>query len=602
MAMMITKFHRLIQNKLLWVVFSVLVVISFVFWGTFNSAPTDRVEMVAPGHLYGKPVPPEVYQAAKFSTYLAFLLQTGQPIPYSSDLDDRISPLAWRRIAALDLARKIGLGATDEEVVAGLASQAFFQTNGGFDSAKYDAFINQDLAAMLQGRISKSQFEQHVREEITLNKLRRMVQQTVLVPPGDVKVAYHLFNDRYRGAYALVNPMDVSTDVSLSDEDVQAFFDADPEAFTLPEQVRVKYVFVPASNYVAAVTISSDRIQSYYDENLEQFQVLNTNVAADVVGEDDPAEAEPEAVAVTYRPLEDVREEITGTLAEEAARRKAVEVANELVYGLTPDQFGKAPTFDELAADLSLTVQSMSPFAASDPLPALGTAAQDFKAQAVRLFPNPEEYFSNPVTSEDGSYVLALEERIPPRVPSLEEVRSRVADAAREDAIQNAISERAAEVRIAMEDSDGTVEGVSDALDALELVATETDWFSATNGLDGIQFARDLRDAVIGLNPGEVSEPIPAYEGAAIFVLLERDQAEEDGLVPAEDMLAEQIERQYAGGVVQDWETYLLSRADFQERSLETEETVPAESDTTGDEPGEDTEAPSSETPEAAGA
>ena len=34
MTMMITKFHKLIQNKVMWVGFSFLVIISFVFWGT----------------------------------------------------------------------------------------------------------------------------------------------------------------------------------------------------------------------------------------------------------------------------------------------------------------------------------------------------------------------------------------------------------------------------------------------------------------------------------------------------------------------------------------------------------------------------------------
>ena len=37
MAMLIGKFHKLIQSKLLWGVFSILIIISFVFWGTYSS-------------------------------------------------------------------------------------------------------------------------------------------------------------------------------------------------------------------------------------------------------------------------------------------------------------------------------------------------------------------------------------------------------------------------------------------------------------------------------------------------------------------------------------------------------------------------------------
>ena len=58
MAMLIQKFHRLIQSKLLWIVFLSLVVISFVFWGAYSPrrGERDREEIEA-GELYGEAVP-----------------------------------------------------------------------------------------------------------------------------------------------------------------------------------------------------------------------------------------------------------------------------------------------------------------------------------------------------------------------------------------------------------------------------------------------------------------------------------------------------------------------------------------------------------------
>lgn len=583
MTMMITKFHRLIQNKVVWIIFSLLVVVSFVFWGTYDTSVEDRQEMVAPATLHGKPVAPEVFQAAKFSTFLSFVLQTGQPIPYTSDLDERIKPLAYRRIAALEVARRLGLEASNEEVISGLSSQAFLQTNGEFDNTKYEAFINEDLAMLLQGRISKSQFEQHIREEITLNKARQMVQQTVLVSPQDVEVAYHLMNDRYRGVYTLIAPEQVAEEVTLSDEEVEAYFRADPEAFELPEQVRVKYVYIPASNYVAGAEISAERIRAYYDENLDLFQETATNGlsaildgAEDGLGDGLEATAADPGAAITYRALEDVEDEIRETLRAETARRRAADAANELVSALIPDRYGQAPEFEEQAESMGFQVERMAPFSEFDPLPDLGGSAEDFKLQALRLYPNPEEYFSNPIIGDRGSYVVALEERIPPRVPELGDVRERVRRAALVDAERDAVMDLAQRVKAALEDAaadaSGDTNGLERALEPYDLALVDTDWFTSTNGLEEVRFADDIRMAAMGLNPGEVAEPMPTPVGTVVLLLREHEPAEVTGLLPIQEELAAGIRRQYASGVLQDWEDYLLLRGEFRERTIESED------------------------------
>ena len=56
MAMLISKFHRLIQSKLVWAVILVIIVFSFVIWGTQMPTKSDRDQASSPGTLKGEAV------------------------------------------------------------------------------------------------------------------------------------------------------------------------------------------------------------------------------------------------------------------------------------------------------------------------------------------------------------------------------------------------------------------------------------------------------------------------------------------------------------------------------------------------------------------
>jgi hypothetical protein len=108
-------------------------------------------------------------------------------------------------------------------------------------------------------------------------------------------------------------------------------------------------------------------------------------------------------------------------------------------------------------------------------------------------------------------------------------------------------------------------------LEPYDLALVDTDWFTSTNGLEEVRFADDIRMAAMGLNPGEVAEPMPTPVGTVVLLLREHEPAEVTGLLPIQEELAAGIRRQYASGVLQDWEDYLLLRGEFRERTIESE-------------------------------
>lgn len=564
MTMLITRFHRLIQNKLVWIVFSVIVVLSFVFWGTQTVDTEDYSRQFAAGELHGEPISREELNDAKFSSYLSFILSTGTPLPYTSRLEEQIRPLAWRRLASLRLAQRMGLTAGDGEVYASILQEPAFQTDGQFDAAKYEAFLNEQLGALLGGRLTKQRFERHVREELTLGKLRTMLQQTVLVPPAVSRQAYHRLRDQHNVLYAVIRRDPLAETVEVTEADARAYFESSPEEFELPERRVIAYTRVDLDAVAPDAPIQEADIESYYQRNREQF-ALEKPDAADVIDLTAEAGAEGDDGVGGYRPLEDVREEIVAALRREQARVQALDIANDLVYDLQPDQFGNAPAFAELTEKYDLPLAETPPFdraqSSVDGLP--DDVADEVISQAFQLYDTPDEYYSNPIAGEDAVLVIALREVLEPEIPAFEEVRDEALAAARDQAVQEALQAQAEEVRSAMQAAADTGREVSQAVRDVEAETSETGFFSVAEGLEDLPFAAALGRAVTRLNVGETSEPISAAGDLVVAHVLDRRPAEEDGFADFEDSFEQTMQLQYASAMLNDWQEQLLEQAGF---------------------------------------
>ena len=571
MTMMITKFHKLIQNKVFWLLFSFLVIVSFVWWGAATPSSDEQAAAVAPGFLDGKAVDPGLFNQAKFSAYLTFLLGAGQQIPYTSEVDKELSPVAWRRLVSLRTAEDLGLVATDSEVVVGLTQQPSFQENGIFNPDAYEAFVTRDLSLLIQQRMTKELFEHHVREEMSLGKLRQMAVETTLVSPFEIERIYRQISNVHEAEYTILGPSLVEEDIDLSDEDVAEFFEANKQRFEIPDAVVVDYVRIPISDFVDKVNVSDAAVTNYYDAHLEEFEILDTDELLGETGSETNLLDTGDMTIVEYTPVEEVAEEIRERLIREGARLKAGEVANDLIYALTPDAYGKAPSFAEEAARANLEVQTSEPFTQNDPLTGITDNSIEFKKQAFSLYPDPDGYFSNPVVTDDAVFMLALKEQIPPRLPELDEVADQARSAAHFNAIETALTEKAREIADAVrEGGDGaTLAGIAETY-GIEVI--QTGEFSSTNGLENVEVAGQLLKESTLLNEGEVSDPVAVSTGLMLVRAIRHQTSTVPMSTAIREEIRDRIRSQTASVLFAAWQDNLLDAAGFEEQSFGGEE------------------------------
>ena len=215
MAMLITKFHKLIRSRLLWGCFLVIVIFTFVVWGTqMPAANKQNAEASAPGFLDGKPVPADEFRKIYMDGYLAVILSVGRVFNITPEIDKQLREAAWQRLVSLRQAQSLGLGASKDEIGSAIEQQPIFRDERGqFSVAGYKQFVTQFLSQL---GFTEKNFEDYIRDEIALQKLRAVLARTVLIAPQDVRRTFSSVSDKFKIQYVRMDEDLVKADVKVT--------------------------------------------------------------------------------------------------------------------------------------------------------------------------------------------------------------------------------------------------------------------------------------------------------------------------------------------------------------------------------------------------
>jgi len=550
MAMLISKFHRLIRNRLIWIVFLVVVVFSFVIWGTQMPDTTDQNAGMA-GRLNDESISYDDFQRAKFNSYLSIYLRTGRGLDDSRETERLLNDLAWRRLATLREAAALGITAADEEVVNIITSFDFLKSEQGFALQAYNQFATQ---LRNEFGISKRGFDDLMREEIILQKCGSMVDRLQLATPAEIQRTFSTLTDTFGIEYVRITPDYVASNVTVSAEDVQAFFSKDPEQFTIPEKIRVKAAVFPVADYQPKVEVTDAQIEEYYDLNLEDFAKPREKAEGDT--------NEFTLAATEYKPLEEVKGEITQALREREAALLAKTAADEFVQALADAGKEGRAKFDAIAAEKGIQLVAPAPFAINEKPEGIEEPSTILNRAAFSLDDDDDYYYSDAIEGTNFVYVLSLIELQPSRVPEFEEVKSEVENVAREFATVNALSEKAREVRDSA--AAGLTAGISfeDTLKAYALSAEKPEPFALNTIGENSTIPSSIFREILILNAGEISEPVEDMDGILIAFVKSRE-ASAESLESLRPQIQGTLRRQVGSGAFEDYQRYLLKRDRF---------------------------------------
>lgn len=185
--------------------------------------------------------------------------------------------------AFLAEAERLGLTATDEELRYNLEhgqwAMALFPNGQYIGADGYRTFVQN------QFNLSIPQFEELLKKELLMQKLRMAVEGGVTVSEADLKQAYNEANTKVKFDYAVISMADLEKNVKPSDAELKAYFEKNSAQFAnaVPEQRKVRYFVADPAKMPNAPKVTDADLQSYYKAHQEEFRVPESVTARHIL-------------------------------------------------------------------------------------------------------------------------------------------------------------------------------------------------------------------------------------------------------------------------------------------------------------------------------
>lgn len=275
---------------------------------------------------------------------------------------------------------------SDEALRDAIAEIPAVQENGQFSAQRY----KQILAG--QG-MTPADFEMGLRRDLILAQVLGPIGQTSRTPSTVIKQIVDGLTEQRTVAVRRFARTAYEADVSITEEDIQAWYDANADRIRQPASVDVQYIVLNEQAASSDVTVPESEVQTYYEQNESRFGQPERRRVRHILFEV-PVDADAQS--------------------KEAALAEARAISEQLKAD--PAQFA------ELAAEKSDDQGSASQ--GGD----LGWISKDTLVPEVEaaVFDLPENQISDAVESPFGYHVLEVTEIQEPTVKPLVQVRDEV--------------------------------------------------------------------------------------------------------------------------------------------------------------------------------
>lgn len=546
MAMMISKFHKLIQSRVVWTAFAILISVAFVtvYTGSKSSANKQRSEnerQIA-GRLFGEDVSRMEYGQAYRSAYVMYTLMAGRMINIDEDVHTLLSQAAWQRLATLKKVQQLGLTVSKEQTVARIEQQPLFQNQqvGGFDRNTFDSFVNSVLPRL---QMNAAGFENLMMENVLIDKASNMATQGALVTDAEVRKTFHLVSDKLTVQYAAI-PRSLAPPPPVTEDEAKAYFEDFKGQFMMPEKVSVRYIRYAVADYTGGILVTDDMVSAFYENNKQRYLKPIAEAAS--------AGTSPE-----YQTLEEVKDSIAELITTGLAQREAINAADGLVAQLADESV----TFDQAAKHAGLTIiDNAPPFAPTDPVKGIDPTAP-FAQVAFTLENDPSHYYSDPVPGREYVYVIALEKRLPAFLPGYDVVKEDVLEAAKTVAAEKAYVKKAEEIHSEIETALKAGTSFADAASRQKVKIESTEPFSAATPPD-MELGQALVQSCVMFDEGTLVDLIPSMGEFVIAYVAEKQVADEVTELPIiRAQLEAGIGRDKASRLATAWQQSILEEA-----------------------------------------
>jgi peptidyl-prolyl cis-trans isomerase D len=383
-------------------------------------------------------------------------------------------------------AGRMGLRATDEdlrdELQHGLYAATLFPGGKFIGQEAYEGLLqNADL--------SVPQFEEGVKQDILVRKLRNLVAASASVDDPEVRQEFEKRNTKIKFQYAVISEADIRKGIHPTDAELKAFYERNKATYnnSIPEKRKVTYAIIDSSRIASNTQVTQSDLQSYYNQHQDEYRV-------------------PEQVNVRHILIKSPAPGADGKVdqkADEAAKAKAEDILKQIKAGGNFADLAKKYSEDPGSAKNGGSLSWIGK----------GRTVPEFEKAAFSL---PKGGTSDVVKSSYGYHIIHVDDKQEAHVKSLDEVKPQI-----EAVLRQQKAARAAEGEANAFVTQARTSGLDKAASAKGLQVTTTDFVSRTDSLPGIGNSPQFMEAAFAQSAKSAPDMIQIPQGFVIYQVLD---------------------------------------------------------------------------------
>ena len=421
--------------------------------------------------------------------------------------------------------RRLGIHVSDQERAVRIRQFLPTAYNG-------DTFVGMDrYAAEVQGRFQMTVpvFEEQIRQGLLLEKFRKLVTDGISVGPGELRDEFRYRNEKIKLDYALIKPEDLAAKINPDEAEIKAAYEKDKSKYLVPEKRVVRYALADVNQIRQSTQVSDDELKVQYQQDIQQYQVPNRvhvdHILLMTVGKT-PAEVEE-----IHQKAEDVLKQADkkGANFEELAKK-----------------YSEDPGTKDKGGDLGWITQ--------------GQTVPEFEKVAFSL---PKGSISDLVKTQYGFHIIKVLDKETAHTKTFDEVK----DSIRAPLMLAKADRQGADVadKLSTAIRQSNKISIDDLAKQFHLTVGETRPVSATGPILELGNSKEVKDAIFGQRPDELSLPIHTDRGYLILSVR--------GVLPAHQGTLDEVRDRVVADLKQQKSTDIArQKADDLEKRLKSGE------------------------------
>jgi peptidyl-prolyl cis-trans isomerase D len=396
------------------------------------------------------------------------------------DFDDLVN----EKVLVIE-ARRMGLKATDDDLRdylhQGQLGQMLFPSGN---------FIGQDAYQEMVSRFGYTvpTFEELVKQEILVNKLRSLVVGTASVTDGEIRHQFEKAGTKVKFDYAIIKKDDLVKGLHPAEAELKAYFSLNQKNYvnSIPEKRQLKYVVFDTAKLMMEIQVTQQDFQSYYDKHREEYRVseqVNVRhilIKSPLPGPDGKVDAK----------------------AMDAARAKAQDVLKQLKAGGNFADLAKKYSDDPGSAKNGGSLGFIGK----------GRTVPEFEKAAFSL---PKGGTSDLVQSSYGFHIIRVDDKQEAHLKSLDEVKVQIEPLIKQEKAGQAAQTAAAEL---LSQARGSTIEKAAAAKGLQVITT--DFVTSNSLLPGVGIDPQFTNAAFGQTANAPPDLVQLHQGFAIYQVM----------------------------------------------------------------------------------